>query len=206
MPTFCLNATCGDGYLQDGVEMCDDGNDDDTDDCPTSCVPAFCGDGFRQVGLEECDDGNNVSNDGCAADCIAECGDDCWGEFGCFTAAGRCVKFTCRTGDEGGTDVCDTCFGWTQITYDQWMNQGYCSDVIQKYRADYGTATACGGPPSCCEGGANCGGFDNAWHFSDGVSTHLTGPCLGCGGMENCGYWNQIISGAYTRITACERL
>ena len=92
-----------------------------------------------------------------------------------------------------------------ELTYDQWMNQGYCTDVTQKYRAEYGNATACGGPATCCEGMGNCSGFDNAWHFSDGVSVHLTGPCLGCGGQDNCAFWNQVISGTYTRITACER-
>ena len=201
----CVAASCGDGKVQAGVEDCDDGNKVDTDACVSSCKTAVCGDKFVQAGVEECDDGNANAGDGCTAACLNECGNDCWGNTGCKTNAGRCIRFTCTPGS-GSQTACETCFGWKPVSFDQWMNQGYCSDVIQKYRADYGTATACGGPPSCCEGVGNCGGADNAWHFSDGVSTHLTGPCLGCGGMENCGYWNQIISGAYTRITACERL
>ncbi len=54
------------------METCDDGNDDDTDECPGSCQPAFCGDGYHHAGKEGCDDGNNVSDDGCTADCVAE--------------------------------------------------------------------------------------------------------------------------------------
>jgi hypothetical protein len=35
----CRLATCGDGYLRDGIEMCDDGNDDRFDSCD-DCRPA----------------------------------------------------------------------------------------------------------------------------------------------------------------------
>ena len=30
---YLLDASCGDGFVQAGVEVCDDGNDDDTDGC-----------------------------------------------------------------------------------------------------------------------------------------------------------------------------
>jgi cysteine-rich repeat protein len=203
LPTLCTPAFCGDGFLMDGVEECDDGNLDDEDACPGSCMPAYCGDGFRQEGLEECDDGNNVSNDGCGADCSAECGNDCFGEFGCFTPGGRCVKFSCRAGSDG-PNWCDSCMGWQEITYDQWLNGGYCSDLIATYRASYNTTTRCGNAASCCEGG-NCGGGDNAWHFHDGVNNHYVGPCLGCANDVNCTFWNGIDNGAYTRISACQR-
>jgi cysteine-rich repeat protein len=64
-----VEATCGDGYLNEGVEECDDANLDDTDACPTSCIPAFCGDGFALAGMEECDDANMVDDDFCMNDC-----------------------------------------------------------------------------------------------------------------------------------------
>ncbi|MEJ7732592.1 MAG: hypothetical protein WKG00_25735 [Polyangiaceae bacterium] len=48
--------TCGDGKL-DAEEACDDGNDDDGDDCLSSCRLARCGDGIVRRGVEECDVG-----------------------------------------------------------------------------------------------------------------------------------------------------
>ncbi len=48
----CEEATCGDGYVWDGVEECDDGNTNDDDACLNSCV-AVAGTGpfFEQGGL-----------------------------------------------------------------------------------------------------------------------------------------------------------
>lgn len=68
-------ADCGNGAVEEG-EACDDGNDEDDDDCPTSCQPARCGDGFVQAGVEPCDDGNDDETDDCTADCVStSCGD-----------------------------------------------------------------------------------------------------------------------------------
>jgi CSLREA domain-containing protein len=61
---------CGNGVLD--VEECDDGNQDNTDDCLNSCRRPYCGDGFVQAGVEQCDDGNNVGGDGCSANCLLE--------------------------------------------------------------------------------------------------------------------------------------
>lgn len=55
----CQQAFCGDGFVRSGVEECDDGNDDETDDCLTSCKTAFCGDGIVEEGVEECDAGRD---------------------------------------------------------------------------------------------------------------------------------------------------
>ncbi|MFV8751109.1 DUF4215 domain-containing protein [Nannocystaceae bacterium ST9] len=200
----CVEATCGDGFVHAGVEPCDDGNADDTDACLSGCTNAACGDGFVQAGLEECDDGNGTAGDGCNTDCLLECGTDCWGPEGCLTDAGRCVRFACRAGSEG-PGFCDTCMGWNEITYDQWINGGYCADVAGKYRTDFGYATACGGAPSCCGDQMACSGSDNAWHFSDGANTYYVGPCLGCMEADNCLYWNDVDNGDTTRISVCER-
>lgn len=133
------------------------------------------------------------------------CGTDCWGTDGCATAAGKCIRFTCRT-SVVQANVCDSCFGWKQVTYDNWMNGGYCSDVIARYRQSDGMATHCGGAGQCCGSNGACAGGDNAWHFPNGNATWLTGPCLGCNNDTNCSFWNQQIGGdSYTRITACER-
>jgi len=69
----CSLATCGDGTLNTSAgEVCDDGNDDDTDACP-GCAAATCGDGLVQTDVEECDDGNDVDDDDCANDCTENC-------------------------------------------------------------------------------------------------------------------------------------
>jgi cysteine-rich repeat protein len=70
----CKIAVCGDGYVQDGVEMCDDANDDETDGCTMNCTPGVCGDGIVQAG-EQCDDSNDITTDECPACQLAFCGD-----------------------------------------------------------------------------------------------------------------------------------
>jgi cysteine-rich repeat protein len=78
-PSSCVNASCGDSFVQSGVEECDDANDIDTDACTNDCTNAECGDGivFDQAGgVEECDDGNNSDTDDCPSTCEnATCGD-----------------------------------------------------------------------------------------------------------------------------------
>jgi cysteine-rich repeat protein len=200
----CKPASCGDGKVQAGVEECDDGNKVDTDACVGVCKKAVCGDKFVQSMVEECDDGNQNAGDGCTAMCLNECGNDCWGNAGCKTNGGKCIRFTCTPGNSSKT-ACDTCFGWKQVTYDQWMNQGYCADVTTKYRSIHNNETRCGAAPVCCSTPGACGGGDNAWHFHDGNNNRYVGPCLGCNNDMNCQFWNGTDDGTYTRITACER-
>jgi cysteine-rich repeat protein len=200
----CKPASCGDGKVQAGVEECDDANKVDTDACISTCKKAVCGDKLVQAGVEECDDGNMVGGDGCTAACLNECGNDCWGNAGCKTNAGRCIRFTCTPGSASQT-ACESCFGWKPVSFDQWMNQGYCSDVTLKYRSLHGNETRCGGAPLCCTTPGACGGGDNAWHFHDGANNRYVGPCLGCANDMNCAYWQGTDNGSYTRITACER-
>jgi cysteine-rich repeat protein len=70
----CLNARCGDGFMQPG-EACDDGNMSNTDGCTNACALPTCGDGVMQAG-EQCDDGNMVDTDACLNSCMtARCGD-----------------------------------------------------------------------------------------------------------------------------------
>ena len=65
---------CGNGVLDRGEE-CDDGDDDEGDECTTQCRPPRCGDGILHAG-EACDDGNASDNDGCTNAClVAFCGD-----------------------------------------------------------------------------------------------------------------------------------
>jgi cysteine-rich repeat protein len=66
---MCAVATCGDGFVQENVEACDDANMEDTDACVGMCAAASCGDGFVQAGVEGCEDGNMDETDGCLSSC-----------------------------------------------------------------------------------------------------------------------------------------
>jgi len=153
-----------------------------------------------------------MTDTGCTTTCAPdrECGDDCWGDDGCKTDAGRCIRFTCTPGDSSKT-ACETCFGWKPVSYDQWMKQGYCADVSAKYRSVHQYETRCGPvgevmtAPICCSTPETCGSGDAAWHFHDGNSNHVVGPCLGCMDVDNCSQWDVVDDGTYSRITACER-
>jgi len=72
----CKLVSCGNGEVDDGEE-CDDGNQNNADDCTDRCLKARCGDGYVQPSLgEECDDGNTDNTDSCTNACQeARCGD-----------------------------------------------------------------------------------------------------------------------------------
>ena len=201
---MCLaGETCAAGICSGGVPANEGKACAAADKCMvgTTCAGGTCGNPKSMV--SQCIDGDGCcpANCGNDADC---CGNDCWGPTGCKTDAGHCIKLTCRAGTDGPT-FCDKCGGWQEVSYSDWMNAGWCGDVIAKYRAVEGTNTHCGNGPSCCGDPQSCGGGDNAWHFWDGQSTRYTGPCLGCAGDTNCKFWDGVESGSYTRITVCKR-
>lgn len=68
--TSCKSAACGDKVVDTG-ELCDDGDDDDSDECTSACTA--CGNGQLDVG-EECDDGQvpPKDHDGCSSTCLLE--------------------------------------------------------------------------------------------------------------------------------------
>lgn len=69
--TFCCGCpSCGDGEIN-GLEECDDANEDDLDGCRKDCTIQMCGDGIVDED-EECDDGNNIDGDGCDSTCKSE--------------------------------------------------------------------------------------------------------------------------------------
>ena len=87
---------CGDGVIN-GSEVCDDGNDIDTDDCTSLCEPARCGDGRVWAGVEQCDDGNTIDTDECKNNCAsARCGDGV-------------VQSDVEECDDGNIDSTDAC-------------------------------------------------------------------------------------------------
>ena len=130
---------CGNGTL-DLCELCDDGNQDNSDGCTNVCHPAACGDGFAQIGVEQCDgleidpaivcpagyagvplcnnDPNNPVGDGtCTASALGctdidECADP---------AANDCdANAACTNTDGGFTCKCDKGYAGDGVT---------CADV-----------------------------------------------------------------------------
>ena len=92
----CHTAACGDGFVQAGVEDCDNGasnSDTAADACRTDCAGPGCGDGVTDTG-EECDDGNTAGEDGCDASCQDEEGTD-GGDAG-----GGCSLITVNSTDD----------------------------------------------------------------------------------------------------------
>jgi cysteine-rich repeat protein len=93
-----MNATCGDGFVQVGLEACDDGNASNSDSCVGRCARARCGDGFVQAGVEACDDANQSNVDSCTNICAAaRCGDG-------HVQPGE----SCDDGNQNNNDSCDT--------------------------------------------------------------------------------------------------
>ncbi len=101
----CTAAACGDMIVNATAgEECDDGNDDDTDDCPSTCLSPVCGDGFVWTDNEECDDGNNEDGDGCSADCLSEVDAQCNEPYNTLNLADRNVAFN---DGNNGIEYCD---------------------------------------------------------------------------------------------------
>jgi hypothetical protein len=135
------------------------------------------------------------------------CGDDCFGDDGCETPQGRCVRFTCRAHDSG-PGFCSGLYGndWKDITYDQWMSGGYCSDVsgalYDQVGKDSGMCSQL--DKEGCTSYAACKGSDLAWHFPKGNDIWYTGPPHALEN-SNCSNWNALNKNLKTRLTACEK-
>jgi cysteine-rich repeat protein len=92
---MCINAKCGDGFIQMGVETCDDKLETKT--CDSDCTAPMCGDKLlNKAAGETCDDGGDSM--ACDKDCTpAMCGDKVVN-----MAAGE----TCDDGNMLNTDAC----------------------------------------------------------------------------------------------------
>ncbi|NVB37187.1 DUF4215 domain-containing protein [Pseudenhygromyxa sp. WMMC2535] len=115
----CVLNVCGDGFIYEGVEACDPGEDEigPNEACVPGCEVNVCGDGFTGPG-EQCDDGNLIDGDGCNSDCttgtcgdgIVDTGEDCDDGNAIETDAclSTCVAASC--GDSfvwAGNEECD---------------------------------------------------------------------------------------------------
>jgi cysteine-rich repeat protein len=126
----CQGGTgCGDGAIdRDGngnpLEECDDGNNDNQDDCTNTCKLNRCGDGIVQTSgsrIEGCDPSVNFGEtSGCNIDCtIATCGDgkinkargeqcDDQNQTNEDACKNDCTLNICGDGVEGGpNEACD---------------------------------------------------------------------------------------------------
>lgn len=114
--SVCEPFSCGDGVVSPG-EICDDGNDDNTDTCIEGCQPASCGDGFVGPG-EGCDDANDDDSDACTSECApSSCGDgitqppevcDDANDDNTDDCLNTCVAASCGDGNlHAGVEACD---------------------------------------------------------------------------------------------------
>lgn len=166
----CVFASCGDGFVRNGVEFCDDGNTKEGDSCPSNCLLPNCGDSIVE-GAEECDDGNLDNDDGCLQTCqLASCGDGFVqdgveacddGNFengdGCLAS---CQLASCGDGyvnagveacDDGNTIETDAC---TTTCVAARCGDGFVQTGVET--CDDGNAIETDDCPSTCEA-ARCG-------------------------------------------------
>ncbi len=171
------NSVCGDGEIEGGEE-CDDGNDDDTDDCTNACLLPTCGDGIVYKGVEQCDDGNDDDTDVCTSLCKdAKCGDG-------FVYAGF---EACDDGNDDNNDAC------TNICEAATCGDGYvyvgggeaCDDGIND--DSYG-----GCAPGCKELGPHCG--DDVVQKSQGERCDTSPPFANVTCNPNCTYNFSTVS------------
>jgi len=73
--TLCTAAVCGDGFVQDGVEACDDGDDDESNECTTLCAAPACDDGIVSGDESDLDCGGSCA--GCELDGVCNESGDC---------------------------------------------------------------------------------------------------------------------------------
>ncbi|GAB5542812.1 MAG: hypothetical protein SangKO_025720 [Sandaracinaceae bacterium] len=160
---------CGDGFVQAGVESCDDGNMIDTDSCPNSCQPAVCGNGVVE-GSEACDDGNRVDGDACTNACEApRCGDGI-------------VQMGVEQCDDGNTDNTDGCvMGCTTAT----CGDGYVRTGVESCD-DGNTDDTDGCTNSCALRTCGDGTVQDGEACDDGNASN-TDECLNSCQRASCG-------------------
>ncbi|MBN2016055.1 DUF4215 domain-containing protein [Candidatus Dojkabacteria bacterium] len=130
--------SCGDGILHPGEE-CDDGNQNNDDECRNDCTIPECGDGILDP-EEDCDDGNQNNNDSCRNDCtIPECGDGILDPGEECDDGNQSNDDDCRNDctipecGDGILDPGEDCDDGNQNNYDECRNDctsSYCGDGI----------------------------------------------------------------------------
>jgi len=200
-----VSVTCGDGMTNYGEE-CDDGNQNNNDDCTNECLFPFCGDAVmwnQSSGSEVCDDGGvcvddpmtsctehtdcrtgicaGVAGDGCSDTCTVEPGFVC--DEGEPT---QCVSLLecADCGFFGGwfcfREACESIPPDNRCYYDEWfMGGGTCSECDEATSCEaYGSDQR-----SCTD---NLCGFDGcAWENNQCITVTVCGNGV-AEGIEEC--------------------
>ncbi len=222
------DTSCGDGVIDPG-ETCDDGNDDDGDDCLPNCRAATCGDNAIWRLRELCDP-PTVTDAGvvCTTDCtVPTCGDgvtqspercDDGNDDDTDACTARCLAAVCGDGllhraveacDDGNTRDDDACVTDCQPARcgDGFVHAGVepCDDG----NADEGDACRTGCVPARCGDGVLHRGVEGCDDGDADATDACTTTCqtARCGdgfvqrGVEACDDGNADATDACT--TAC---
>jgi len=97
--------TCGNGQVE-GDELCDDGNENDTDDCTTAYAPPACDDGLLSGDESDVDCGGRCEPCGTTQGCVAD--SDCT-SGNCYAGAcvPECVEWRTQFGSAGNDGASD---------------------------------------------------------------------------------------------------
>jgi cysteine-rich repeat protein len=155
----CQYGGCGDGFLWEREEECDDGNLVDGDGCSSRCLresEGVCGDGVLDEG-EECDDGNQTNHDACPDGEDGTCRPATCGDGFIYVDGGE----ECDDGDGDNTDVCPDGEGGTcrvATCGDGFVHDGEeeCDDGANGDPCD-GCLDACTSHTNSCGDGLLCG-------------------------------------------------
>jgi hypothetical protein len=193
---------CGNGQVE-GTELCDDGNEVNTDACRNDCTLPLCGDGILDAG-EQCDGASvgGATCGGCAGtvSCTASCTLDtsactngiCSDAETCSSCPLDCRHggATCGNGicEAGDGENCLTCATDCRGQQGGKPSSRYCCGAPGGVSNVGCSATQCGScttsaATSCCGDGA-CGSGENATNCSrDCGATPVCGD-LSCNGTE----------------------
>jgi cysteine-rich repeat protein len=191
----CLLATCGDGFVQTGVEECDAGSGSNgaNNDCLAECMDNVCGDGFVDADgpqTEACDDGDVVTETACPygmATCTA-CNADCSEQLA--LTGNVCGDNTAATPEacDDGNDATETACPYGMATCTACnadcsqllaLTGNVCGDGVKdaSEACDDRNTSTCGTCSSDCQmtqSGGNCGDAVGCASGTDCVS----GVCL----------------------------
>jgi cysteine-rich repeat protein len=177
----CTAPVCGDG-VQEGFELCDDGNVIGGDGCTATCVNEECGDAILTPD-EECDDGNLDDGDGCDSNCTTTaCGN------GILTAGEAC--------DDGNANDTDQCTNSCVVNCDApgpgcvgtAEGEPTCfTDYVDNYNAGCNVVPPAFNGPTLADGDVVCGEMGN--HDTTTAACTADADCGNCepfGGTGTC--------------------
>jgi cysteine-rich repeat protein len=181
---------CGDGIVNDG-ELCDDGNNIDTDGCPNNCTSVDCGDGIINGSCETCD--TNAFPAG-APSSHGPCHPGPCGQPGACTFCGDGIVNNGETCDDGNANDNDSCRNncTPPICGDSIINNSGCNETCDNGTFPAGAPSShgpcrpgpCGQPAAC----TFCGdGIVNDGELCDDGNAVNTDSCGNdCTSVEAC--------------------